>query len=215
MNIVAVVSQKGGTGKSTVCTNLAVAAHQRGLRTLVCDTDPQGSTSEWKKMRPVEEPMVLGAKSAAIHPLRFAADRAGVKLMIIDTQAASVACAVEAAKIADLTLIVTRPTPIDLRAAASTVAALKPLRRPCAFVINQAPCLRAGLEPVLINEAIALLLDFGLPVAPTAWRSRVAFQHAYGLGLSVLELAPQGQAAQEVTRLWSYVSGRKLQDRKA
>jgi chromosome partitioning protein len=208
MNIVAVVSQKGGTGKSTICTNLAVAAQRQGLRTLVSDTDPQASALDWKKTRSLDEPMVLGAKSAAIHPLRFAADRAGVDLMIIDTQAASVSCAVEAAKIADLTLIVARPTPIDLRAAAATVAALKPLRRSCAFVLNQAPCLRAGREPTLLGEAVALLVGFGLPVAPTALRSRAVFQHAYGEGLSALECAPQSQAADEVARLWSYVAAR-------
>jgi chromosome partitioning protein len=213
MKIVAVVSQKGGTGKSTICTNLAVAAHRRGLRTLICDTDPQASSLDWKKTRPLSEPIVLGAKSSAIHPLRFAADRAGVELMIVDTQAASVSCAVEAAKIADLSLIVTRPTPIDMRAAAATVAALKPLRRPCAFVLNQAPCLPLGREPSL-REAVELLVAFGLPVTPIV-RSRVVFQHAYGQGLSVQELAPQSPAADEIERLWANVAARMAEPARA
>ncbi|HEX4179945.1 MAG TPA: AAA family ATPase [Caulobacteraceae bacterium] len=208
MHIIAVVSQKGGTGKSTVCASLAVAASRHGLATLVADTDPQGSLADWSKLRASKEPMVLAAKARAIHPMRFAAEKAGVQLMVIDTQAASLACAVEAAKIADLTLIVTRPSPVDLRAVAATVGALKPLRRPCALVLNQAPSKRSGREPVLVDAAVQLLLDHGLPIVPSALRGRAVYQQAYARGLSAAELVPEGEAANEICRLWSYVLGR-------
>jgi chromosome partitioning protein len=85
MNIIAVVSQKGGTGKSTVSSNIAVAAGRHGLTTLLCDTDPQGSLVDWRKLRRANTPAVMAAKSTAIHPMRFAAERAGLDLMIIDT----------------------------------------------------------------------------------------------------------------------------------
>jgi chromosome partitioning protein len=115
---------------------------------------------------------------------------------------------VEAAKIADLALIVVRPSPMDLHAMAATVAALKPLRQPCAFVLNQAPSHKLGREPSLVNEAIELLLRYGLPVAPVALRARTLYQHAYAEGQSVLESDPQSSAASEIAELWTYVSER-------
>jgi len=211
MNIIAVVSQKGGTGKSTVSSNLAVAASLAGRRTLVADTDPQASLVDWKRLRQVRDPLVLAAKSAAIHPMRFAAERANMDLMIIDTRASSLDCALEAAKIAHLTLIVVRPNAVDLRATAATVEALKPLRRACAFVLNQAPGQRVGREPSLVSDAIQLLLDFGLPVAPVALRNRAVYQHAFARGAAPQELEPMGRAAAEVSRLWAYVESRLVQ----
>ena len=211
MNIIAVVAQKGGTGKSMVSASLAVSASMRGLRTLVADTDPQGSLVDWKKCRIAKEPAVLGAKTSAIHPMRFAAERAGLDLMIIDTRASSIECSVEAAKIADLTLIVVRPCAVDLRAIAGTVEALKPLRRPAAFVLNQAPSQRVGHEPVIVSEAINLLLDYGLPVAPVGLRSRALYQTAFARGMSPGEIDPESRAALEIASLWAYVSGRLSQ----
>ena len=211
MQIIAVVAQKGGTGKSTVTANLAVSASARGLRTLVADTDPQGSIVDWKKCRISKEPAVLAAKSSAIHPMRFAAERAGLDLMIIDTRASSLECSVEAAKIADLTLIVVRPCAIDLRAIAATVEALKPLRRPSAFVLNQAPSQRVGHEPVIVSEAINLLLNYGLPVAPVGLRSRAVYQTAFARGMAPGEVDPGSRAATEIASLWEYVAGRLSQ----
>jgi chromosome partitioning protein len=137
MKIVAVVAQKGGTGKSMVTANMAVAAARDGRKVLVADTDPQGSLVDWSKARPSTSPSVLGLKSSALHPSRFAADNAGVDMMFIDTRSSALEDSLEAAKAALLTLIVVRPTFVDLRAIAVTVKALKPLGLPAAFVLNQ------------------------------------------------------------------------------
>jgi chromosome partitioning protein len=136
MNIIAVVAQKGGTGKSTVIANLAVAACRSGLRAIVVDTDPQACLADWARARGSAEPKVVTGKPSAIHPMRFAAERAGLDLMLIDTRAASINDSLEAAKAAHFTLVVVRPTTIDLRAIRKTVEALKPLGRPAAFVLN-------------------------------------------------------------------------------
>jgi chromosome partitioning protein len=211
MHIVAIVAQKGGTGKSTVAANLAVSAARAGLRTQVVDADPQGSLVDWKRARGADTPTVLAAKPSAIHPMRFAAERAGVDFMVIDTRASALDNSLEAAKAAHLTLVVVRPTAIDLRAIAATVEALRPLRRPAAFLLNQAPSARLGREPALVSQAVDQLLGYGLPIVPVGLRDRAVYQGAFRRGRSPQEVEPRGAAAAELAGLWSYVAARLRQ----
>ena len=211
MNIVAVVAQKGGTGKSTLASNLAVAAHRAGLRTLAIDADPQGSLVQWKRARGSDGPAVQPGKTSTLHPMRFAAERSGVELTVIDTRASALDNSLEAAKAAQLTLIVARPTPIDIRAISATIEALRPLQRPLAIVLNQAPALRGGREPLAVTEAVEALGVYGLPIAPAVVRARAAYQSAFMRGASPLELAPKGAAAGEINQLWTYVDARLRQ----
>jgi chromosome partitioning protein len=208
MNIIAVVAQKGGTGKSTVTANLAVAAHLSGRRTIVLDTDPQGCVVNWSRARGAAEPTTVYGKAAAIHPMRFAAERSGLDLMLIDTRASSIEDSLDAAKAAQLTLIVVRPTAIDLHAIRKTVEALKPLGRPAAFLLNQAPSRRVDREPAIVGAAVDLLVGYGLPLAPIALRTRGVYQTAFAQGLSPQETEPDGSAATELKALWTHVSGR-------
>jgi chromosome partitioning protein len=45
--IITVAQQKGGSGKTTLAANLAVAMRARGLSVALIDTDPQGSLGRW------------------------------------------------------------------------------------------------------------------------------------------------------------------------
>lgn len=211
MKIIAVAAQKGGTGKSTLAANLAVSAARSGLRTMAIDADPQGSLLHWKRSRGAEEPAVLGAKPLAIHPMRFAAERSGVDLMVIDTRASALDNTLEAAKAAHLTLVVVRPSVIDVRAIAATVEALRPLQRPAAIVVNQATRLRDGREPAAAAQAMDMLLGFGLPIVPVVVRSRSLYQSAFMEGRAPQEVAPRSLAAGEMGELWAYVSARLQQ----
>jgi chromosome partitioning protein len=49
--IISVINQKGGVGKTTLCTNLAGALAAEGRRVLVIDADPQGSALDWAAAR--------------------------------------------------------------------------------------------------------------------------------------------------------------------
>ena len=208
MNVIAVVAQKGGTGKSLVSANMAVAAAREGRKTLVADSDPQGSMVDWAKSRLSPAPSVIAIKSGALHPTRFAAENAGVDMLILDTRSSSLEDSIEAAKAAHLTLVVVRPTAVDLRAIAMTVKALKPLGLPAAFVLNQAPAQRTSREPAIVAEAIDLLLDYGLPIVPVGLRQRIVYQTSFARGLSAAEAEPDSRAAEEMAELWAYVKTR-------
>ena len=49
MKTVAILSQKGGTGKTTLAVHLAVAAERRDVPVAVLDLDPQASAAEWER----------------------------------------------------------------------------------------------------------------------------------------------------------------------
>jgi chromosome partitioning protein len=208
MKTIALVAQKGGTGKSTVTANLAVAALLSGRKVMVLDADPQGSLVDWSRTRRGGAPLVTPVRASAIVTTRYAVERSGLDLMFIDTRCSSLEDSLEAAKAADLTLIVVRPTAVDLRAIAKTVEALKPLGRPAAVVLNQAPSQRTGKEPVIVSEAIDILVGFGLPVAPIGLRHRLIYQAAFAQGLGVMEADPESRAAEEIGDLWDYALSR-------
>ncbi len=208
MKSVAVVALKGGTGKTTVTVNLAARAHAAGLKVMLADMDPQGSSTDWSKSRSQPGPAVAPIKLGSLFPAQYTAANAGYDLMFMDTRASSQMDTVAAVKSADLSLIVVRPTVIDLRAIAATVDLLRPLRRPAAFVINQAPSQRVGRDPVIVMEAIELLMSYGQAVAPVGLRARQIYQTAFSQGRSPFEDDPTSPAGQEIDRLWAYVTGR-------
>jgi chromosome partitioning protein len=208
MRTVAVVALKGGTGKTTISVNLATMAHAAGMRVMIADMDPQASSTEWARSRQCDGPSVLPLKLGSLFPAQYTAENSGVDLMVIDTRASCPTDVVAAAKCADLCLIVVRPTVIDLRAIAGTVELLRPLQRPAAFVVNQAPCQRVGKDPVMVMEAIELLASYGLSVAPVGMRARQIYQTAFTRGLSPKEVDPEGLAASELDRLWAFASER-------
>src|SRR5215212_3390753 len=139
MYSIALVTQKGGAGKSTLAACLAVAAQEAGERVFLVDMDPQGSLLGWGQARDAETPIV-----DTIAPMKLEAALAtlagnGYTLAIIDTAGADTAAAAAAMRAADLCLIPARPTAFDIRATERTRDALKTLGREYAFILNQCP----------------------------------------------------------------------------
>jgi len=63
-NTTLVINPKGGSGKTTVATNLASYFASSGMRTAVMDYDPQGSTMNWLRVRPLNARKIHGANAA-------------------------------------------------------------------------------------------------------------------------------------------------------
>jgi chromosome partitioning protein len=206
MQILSVLSRKGGTGKTTLAVHLAAAAQASGLNVLLGDMDPQRSALDWSRERAALEPAVVEMKPGAMFIGVQQAARAGVSdLMVLDSRSNYENEAAEAVRYADLCLIVVRPCFFDIRAIARTVELVTNMRKSGLFVINQAPSRRNGEEPRLIREAAEALEGFGLPVAPVGLRYRLAYQNAVRMGLTAQELEPDSLAAFEVNALWHHV----------
>ncbi|MHB8530291.1 MAG: nucleotide-binding protein [Caulobacteraceae bacterium] len=205
MRTIAVVARKGGSGKTTIATHLAIGAHLRGLRTLLADTDPQGSSLEVLRSRLGDGPDRTQSSGPKLYAVQMAAVRAQFEALIIDTPAGAEEELSHALVLADLSLLVVRPTFLDLAAMIRTVEIIRRLRKPALVVLNQAPAAREGAEPPAVNRALRALEVLRLPSIPTIIRSRQAYQTALESGRSVEELPGEPAAAREMGEFWSFL----------
>ena len=204
MKTVAILSQKGGSGKTTLALHLAVAAQQDGKTAIIADLDEQASATMWHKARRDPLPHVQPTHSAALEQFAGEAERQGVDFLFIDTAPQSDKPAINAAEAADLILVICKPSVMDLRAIQNTIrltrlASLKPGAR-VVTVLTQ-------IEPFgrLQDEARATLSGLGVDVLPSGLGRRVAYHHGLINGQTALEYEPEGKAAQEVRALYRVV----------
>jgi chromosome partitioning protein len=204
MKTVAVESQKGGSGKTTTTLNLAVAAGLAGKAVVVIDLDPQASAAGWKDSRTAETPVVVSILPARLPQALEAAREGGADLVLIDTAPHGESAALAAAKAADLILIPTRPGILDLRAIGTTADLAKLAGKPAFVVFNALP---PGATR-LIEDARAAAAVHGIEVAPVVIEQRAALSHSLTAGQTAQEYEPHGKAAEEIARLFDWLSGR-------
>ena len=205
MKTLAVMSRKGGAGKTTVAVNLTLAARSLGIRAVLADADPLRSAGEVLRGRADATAMLFETAASKLFALRETCARSGADLLVIDTPAAPEQDVAEAAKVADLCLAVSRPTYLDLAAAVRSVAIIQQLGREGMIVLNQCAPARHGVESPAVLKAFEALRFAGLPVTPTALRARMVYQTAFAQGRAVGEIAPEGPAAAEVRELFAGV----------
>jgi chromosome partitioning protein len=207
MRTIAVIALKGGSGKTTLAVHVALAAYLRGRKTLLVDIDPQRSASEVLSARAVAGPAFASAEANEVFQAQIAAVGAGIDALVIDTAAGAVEDAGQAIVLADLALLVVRPTLLDIAAMVRTLDVVRRLGKPFLVVVNQAPVGRGGIEPPAVRRALRALEFMRLPLAPVLMRNRAAYQTAVETGRSVEEIA-DSVAAEEFAQLWSQIEDR-------
>lgn len=206
MKTIALLSQKGGSGKSTIAVHLAVIAQSAGLRTVLVDLDPQRSAAGWWDTRAAQTPELVETTPDGLRAVLEAARADGVDLCVVDTRPSAGADTAAAAALADLVLIPTRPSIFDLRAIGATVEIVAKAKVPAFIVLNTVPAPRgAGLASVTTDARRVLAAEYVIPLAPVAIGQRVAMAHALIDGRAVNEFDPDGKAAREMTQLWQVV----------
>lgn len=204
MRTIAVIALKGGSGKTTVATHLALAAHLRGEDVMVADIDRQRSAYNVLESRAADGPACVIAASATLMAAQFAAVGLKKQLMIIDTPAGAVEDVSEAVVLADLAVLVVRPTLLDLSGLAPSLSLVRRMAKPALVVMNQAPVAREGTESPLVRRALRALDYMCAPIAPSILRTRTMFQTALETGRSAEEMNDPAAAA-EVAALWGFV----------
>jgi chromosome partitioning protein len=147
MRTIAIISQKGGAGKTTIGIHLAVAAEKRGMKTALFDLDPQASASSWSDKRNHPSPAVVSAQAARLPGLLEQAAAQSADLVIIDSAPNADAASLAAARAADLILIPCRPAAFDLNAIGTTLNLAAVAGKPAYVVLNAVPPQgKVGLE---------------------------------------------------------------------
>lgn len=201
MRTVAIISQKGGAGKTTLALHLAAAAQDAGRVALIIDTDPQATASQWAAWRQDAPPEVIDSPPPRLAAKVEAAKGQGAELIVIDTPPHADSAARAAVEVADLVLIPCRPSAFDLSAIQTTAKLVQLLRKP-AYVVFTAGNPNA---PRVYQEASDLVKSFGTPPCPIQIPDRAAYRHASGEGRTVMEYEPNGKAADDVRSLYTWM----------
>jgi chromosome partitioning protein len=201
MRTVAVISQKGGAGKTTLALHIAVAAELAGYSTALIDMDPQGTAEAWSEWRKEAPPIVVPAKTATLGRTLERAAGHGAEFAVIDTPPLAEAEARAAAKASDLVLVPCRPNAFDLHSIRTTTDLTRFAAKPAFVIFNAGPVAAARLY----GETTELVNEIGMNVAPVRISERATFRHSTGSGQAAQETEPQGKAAAEVDALWRWV----------
>lgn len=206
MFTISVIGQKGGTGKTTAILGLAVAAASAGHDVAVVDLDPQASAANWKDRRENENPPVVSAQATRLRQTMEVARNNGVEYLFIDTAGRSDDSALNAARAADLVLIPSRPNIVEVETLPQVRDLLRLAGNPPAFVLLNGIHPNAGRATV--DEVTTALKDiFGFVVCPVYLCQRNAYAEAMTTGKVPQEIDNDGRAADELNRLFEFVSG--------
>jgi chromosome partitioning protein len=201
MRLIAFLSQKGGSGKTTLAVHAAVAAQESGQTVTLFDTDSQGSALAWARVRKAAAPTIEKALPSTLGKSLQVAQQNGSTLAVIDTPPHVVPGVDQIAGMSDYLLIPCRPSAFDLAAIASSAQVARAAKKPTAFILNA--CEARAPE---VDKARDFLEPHGFPVAPVMIGHRRAFSRAIITGAAVTEFEPKGKAAEEIIALWEWIA---------
>ena len=195
---VAVLNPKGGSGKTTLCTNLARAVQLDGNRVVILDTDPQGTAVRWASSSPdtytvpVEHVPADGSRFKANLTDRL--DRTNAQIAFVDGSAAIKGTTGHVLRHAHAVLMPVQPTPADVWGVEPVVDVVTEQGLPAAFVV-----VRAVVRTRLAREITdGLQATYGVPVFEHRMAQRVAYAEAMFDGRTVLDLSGASKAQAEI-----------------
>lgn len=205
MKTLAILSRKGGTGKTTLTVNLAVAAEQAGHKVAIVDLDSQASAAEWSDWRKngtgKTTPTVISVHSARLPQVLHELQQDGITFAILDTPPKIEDIAADAAKAADLAIIPCKLSAFDLKAIEKTIMIGNMAKCPMRIVFNAVRARTSMLHPA--KQAVRV---YEVDVAPCIVGDRVVFSHSVMEGLGVMEYDAKGKASIEIQALFRYIA---------
>jgi len=200
MHVIAVLNQKGGSGKTTIATHLARALQLEGKEVLLVDSDPQGSARDWAAVREDQPVTVVGIDRPTIG--RDLKSVARQEFVVIDGAPQAADLAVSAIKAADFVLIPVQPSPYDIWATAELVDLVKQRIEVTDGALQAAFVVSRAIKGTRIGSEVAeALLGYDLPVLESRITQRVSYPGTAAAGTTVLDSEPNGDAAAEVRAL--------------
>lgn len=201
MPVIAVLNQKGGSGKTTIATNLARAYLEMGHSVLLIDSDKQGSSRDWQAVdenNPV--PLLVLDQPTIDRDIKKVVGN--YDYIIIDGSPQATEIAVSTIKASDFILIPMQPSPYDLWASSNLINLVKQ-----GMIAN--PRLKAGivLTRLVKNtrigaEVLGVIHDFELPVLDTTIGQRTCYPFSASLGQTIFDTErPSSESVSEINNL--------------
>lgn len=202
MKTIAIESQKGGVGKTTLAINLAVAAELDGKAAAIIDLDPQASATRWKELRPDKGPAVVSAQASRLKQMLNTAMVTGVDVVFIDTAPNSEGSILTAARLADLVLVPCKPGILDMQAIEITIDLIVNAAKKAPHVImTMCPPIGGHGE----RSSAVIGEQYSVSIVPQRICHRAPYGHSLVAGQSVQEFEPEGKASQEIGSVYRWI----------
>lgn len=203
MFTIALIGQKGGTGKTTCCIELGVTAARAGEAVAIIDLDPQTNAANWKDRRNEENPAVVSAQPGRLKQTLEAAEANGADLVLIDTPGKNDNVALSAVRLADLVLIPSHGSIYDMETLPSVRDLVQAAGGTPAFVLYN------GIAPLgsrIADELKAMTRSYcGLEPCPVHLTRRSAYETAPASGKAGQEIDPEGRVKAEAESLYLFI----------
>ena len=196
--IISFVSQKGGSGKTTLCVNMAALAFSEGVSVAIIDLDPQASSSSLVAVRN-DALTAVSCHPPFLDKTIKSLQGNGYKLIFIDTPPHNSTAAANAIRASNFVVVPVRPSSFDLAATGVTLDLIKANTTLSGAVLNAIlpnTTVANGAEDFLVESGFAILGRVG---------HRMAIQHALTVGRGVIELEPNSSSSEEIISLWNKI----------
>ncbi|MEM7492326.1 MAG: AAA family ATPase [Pseudomonadota bacterium] len=200
MDVLCVLTQKGGSGKTTIATSMAVASQMAGRSSAIFDLDSQASACFWSDIRAASEPPVRDCMIARLPSYLEKIAAAGYDLAVLDCPPVNYDIAYSAASAADYVLIPTRADVLDVASMRKTLEVVQTVERPHSVVLNFCP--PSGGE---VPSAKRVLAQMGAKLCPVQLSYLKAFPRGQQTGQSAIETEPNSKAAQQLRDLYAFI----------
>lgn len=200
MKVIAILNQKGGTGKTTVAVNLSTGMAVKRHKVLLIDADPQGSVLQWQSITGNSPFDVTHYPRGDFH--RIIEDMAkGYQYVIVDGPPGTGEVTRSILVSADMVIIPVGPSPLDIWSASETVELVKDAQtvntrlKVKILISKKIPNTRIGRE---VREALG---GYGFDILNTEVSQRIAYVESMIAGESVITYSPNSEACREILAL--------------
>jgi chromosome partitioning protein len=216
MKVWSIVSQKGGSGKTTLALQLAITAARR-RKVLVIDLDPQQSAERWHAIRQRatgsrDDPSIAAGPYQKLADMLKTAHKLGAELVLIDTPPKLDKAIIPALKAATIVLVPLKSTILDLQALedSADLINLAKVRSKAVVILNAVPA--GPSRETAVRESLRAASRLKLEVAPERLSDLAAISQGLKTGRGVTETEKNGTAAKEITALCEALWARDTED---